>query len=73
MEGMGQLLFSGPFQLKTEQTLSLVLLSHGQIRDILPSLVQPKILDGLTFSYDATQLKARLLFLFNISTNEPSV
>lgn len=52
MEGVGELLFSGPSRLKTEQIVSLTLGSRGQIRDLLAPLSQPKLLDGLIFSFD---------------------
>lgn len=52
MEGVGELLFSGPTHLKTEQIVSLMLQSRGQIRDLLQPLSQPKLLDGLIFSFD---------------------
>ena len=52
MEGVGEMVYSGPFAFRTEQLVNLVLQSHRQISDLLPPLMQPKLEDGLIFSFD---------------------
>ena len=46
------MVYSGPFAFRTEQLVNLVLQSHRQISDLLPPLMQPKLEDGLIFSFD---------------------
>ena len=61
MEGVGKLVFSGPVKLKTQQIVSLVIQSRGQIRNLLPSLSQPQVIDDLTFSYEEKSTVARFV------------
>ncbi len=52
MEGVGELVYTGPVAFKTEQIVSLMLQRRQPIRDLLPPLTQPKLEDGLTYSFD---------------------
>lgn len=61
MEGVGKLVFSGTIKLKTQQIVSLVILSRGQIRNLLPSLSQPQVIDDLTFSFEEDSTVARFV------------
>lgn len=61
IEGIGELIFSGPIKLKTEQIVSLVIQSRGQIRNLLPSLSQPQVIDDLTFSFEEDPTAARFV------------
>ena len=61
MEGVGKLVFSGPIKLKTQHVVRLVILSQGQIRNLLPSLSQPQVIEDLTFTLEEDSTVARLV------------
>lgn len=52
MEGIGEMTFLGPVALKIEQSINLILHNHGKIRDLLPSMSQPRMIDELTYSFE---------------------
>ncbi|XP_057364794.1 uncharacterized protein LOC130685509 [Daphnia carinata] len=52
MEGVGEMSFLGPVALKIEQSINLIIQKRGKIRDLLPSMSQPRVIDELTYSFD---------------------
>lgn len=52
MEGIGEMTFLGPVALKIEQSINLIIQNHGKIRDLLPSMSQPRMIDELTYSFE---------------------